>query len=72
MKIKIYIFSLALTSCVMNEKDPIVRIWNDGIRPSKSEMDIVKKCLDRAYEKYPNVDNEYYDRMEYVRECTKR
>ncbi|WGE57550.1 ErpY protein [Actinobacillus equuli] len=68
------LFSLSytlLTSCVIDVQDPIVRIWNDGIRPSKSEMNIAKQCLDDAYKKYPNVENEYYDRMEYVRECMK-
>lgn len=75
MKIKICILlssCVLLISCVMNEYDPIVRIWNDGIRPSKSEMKETKRCLDEAYKKYPDVENEYYDRMIYVRECKKR
>ncbi len=75
MKIKMCVLlplCVLLISCAMNEHDPIVRIWNDGIRPSKSEMKETKRCLDEAYKKYPDVENEYYDRMAYVRECMKK
>ena len=49
----------------------MVRFWNDGIRPSESKMSAIKKCLDKAYEIYPNEKEGYYDRMGYVDSCMK-
>ena len=49
----------------------MVRFWNDGIRPSESKMNAIKKCLDKAYEIYPNEKEGYYDRMEYIDSCMK-
>ena len=68
--ILIPLFTL-LTSCISDVNDPIVRFWNDGIRPSESKMSEIKKCLDKAYEIYPNEREGYYDRMEYVDSCMK-
>lgn len=68
--ILIPLFTL-LTSCISDVNDPIVRFWNDGIRPSESKMSEIKKCLDKAYEIYPNEIEGYYDRMEYVDSCMK-
>jgi len=34
-------------------------------------MSEIKKCLDKAYEIYPNEIEGYYDRMEYVDSCMK-
>jgi len=45
--ILIPLFTL-LTSCTSDVNDPIVRFWNDGIRPSESKMSEIKKCLDKA------------------------
>ena len=46
--ILITLFTL-LTSCASDVNDPIVRFWNDGIRPSESKMRAIKECLDKAY-----------------------
>ena len=63
--ILIPLFTL-LTSCTSDINDPIVRFWNDGIRPSESKMSAIKECLDKAYEIYPNKKEGYDDRMGYV------
>ena len=68
--ILIPLFTL-LTSCTSDINDPIVRFWNDGIRPSESKMSEIKKCLDKAYEIYPNKKEGYDDRMGYVNRCIK-
>lgn len=69
-KILIPFFAL-LTSCTLDVNDPIARFWNDGIRPSKSKMSAIKKCLDKAYKIYPNEKEGYDDRMGYVDSCMK-
>ena len=68
--ILIPLFTL-LTSCIPDVHDPIVRFWNDGIRPSESKMSAIKECLDKAYEIYPNKKEGYDDRMGYVDSCIK-
>ena len=44
--ILIPLFTL-LTSCTSDVNDPIVRFWNDGIRPSESKMSQLKNVLIR-------------------------
>ena len=34
-------------SCISDVNDPIVRFWNDGIRPSESKMSEIKNVLIR-------------------------
>ena len=60
-----------LTFCTSDINDPIVRFWNDGIRPSESKMSAIKECLDKAYKIYPNEKEGYDDRMGYVDSCIK-
>ena len=60
-----------LTFCTSDINNPIVRFWNDGIRPSESKMNAIKECLNKAYKIYPNEKEGYDDRMGYVDSCIK-
>lgn len=71
-----YIVSLTgvfcISGCGILFDDPFIRFWNNGIRPSKNEMDTYSQCIVESREKYPEIiDPEGSKRVLYTRFCMK-
>ena len=70
----IILFSIFhLSGCGVLFDDPIVRFWNNGIRPSKSEMDAYNRCVRESEEIYPtSIDPNGSKRTPHTRMCMEK